>query len=243
MPDCGAQRDNCPLGVSLKFDETCRVKPFAGNTVLCHLPQQGAGFTIFDSFLDVYRALPSYNFVHKISILPPSSYHMTVFDGVNEQTRGTAAWPQGISEGTSLTKCHELFVERLKDFKSTCPRPIRMSLDETLPLLTPWGPKWEPITLPLKPVDDAQGEALYRLRDELAACLGLRDPNHAAYIFHVTIAYICKKFDAHEREECDRARRQWANSIAKKNAVISFNAPEFCSFDDMFSFRRLLTLS
>lgn len=80
-----------PPDVGSKFDADGRVRPFAGNTVVCHLPQQGEHADAFEAMLDIYREAPSHPFMRKVALLPPSSYHMTVMGGANDTPRGCAA--------------------------------------------------------------------------------------------------------------------------------------------------------
>src|SRR3546814_10770713 len=45
------------------------------------------------ALLDIYREAPAHPFVRKITLLPPSSYHMTIFGGANDKPRERKSWP------------------------------------------------------------------------------------------------------------------------------------------------------
>ncbi|MBB5345874.1 hypothetical protein HDF10_003875 [Edaphobacter lichenicola] len=81
--------ESTPKDASLKFTPDGTRRPFAGNTVICHLPQQ---CKIRDEAADLGNALRSSSFAHKLGILPSDSYHMTVFSGPNDQDRAVYGW-------------------------------------------------------------------------------------------------------------------------------------------------------
>ncbi|NCH90086.1 DUF1868 domain-containing protein [Cronobacter dublinensis] len=72
------------LDVGRKFSSSESPLPFADNTYLGHLKQQGQGFKTFNTILNVYRVLPESRFFRKMAVIPSSSYHITLFVGVNE---------------------------------------------------------------------------------------------------------------------------------------------------------------
>ncbi|MFL7979353.1 DUF1868 domain-containing protein, partial [Xanthomonas vasicola] len=62
-----------PSDVGRKFLRSRRPMPFAGNTFVGHLEQQGDGYDSFDRVLNIYRELPEQRFANKFALLPPSS--------------------------------------------------------------------------------------------------------------------------------------------------------------------------
>src|SRR3546814_19742624 len=86
-------RSKFPPDVGSKFYADGRVHPFPGNTVICHVPQQGEHSGCFNALLDIYREAPAHPFVRKITLLPPSSYHMAIFGGANDKPREPKHWP------------------------------------------------------------------------------------------------------------------------------------------------------
>ena len=115
-----------PREIGRKFDIGGRVRAFAGNTIICHLEQQNGGYDVFNNFLDFYRSLPTLDFSSKIAALPPSSYHMTVFGGANDQSRQLNLWPSDVSLQAPMDECNEHFYEKLKSFHTRLQTPIRM---------------------------------------------------------------------------------------------------------------------
>src|SRR3546814_1123827 len=60
-------RSKFPPDVGSKFYADGRVHPFPGNTVICHVPQQGEHSGCFNALLDIYREAPAHPFVRKIT--------------------------------------------------------------------------------------------------------------------------------------------------------------------------------
>lgn len=224
-------RPAAPHDVGRKFFADGRVRPFAGNTIICHLPQQGPGYETFDALLDVYREMPIHEFGRKIALLPPSSYHMTIFGGANDQGRSPGAWPADIPTDTPIDVCSALLAKRLADFDLDCALPIRMRVNDAEPMHP------EPLLIDLVPVDAAENLKLRRLRDRLSQTLKIRTRDHDRYGFHITLAYQIAWFDEAENADFQRARDRWRSELRKTAPVIEFQAPEFCTFKDMFAFK------
>ena len=64
-----ADSNTGPGDVGRKFEANGRVRPFAGNIIIAHLPQQGPGFAAFDRLLNIYRDLPVCAFARKVTSL------------------------------------------------------------------------------------------------------------------------------------------------------------------------------
>jgi hypothetical protein len=226
-----------PHDVGRKFFVGGRVRPFAGNTIIAHLPQQGLGFRTFDSILDIYRDLPACGFGRKVTALPTSSYHMTVFGGANDQQRDRGPWPSDLPHDLPIEVCNRLLAERLAEFRLGCEPVFRMTVDETVPAATA-----SPITLHLRPLDDGEAAKLRLLRDRLAEALKIRSADHDTYRFHITMAYQIDWFTRSETAEYRAALGKWRAAVKRSAPVIALGAPEYCVFNDMFAFERLFTL-
>ncbi|BBB58427.1 hypothetical protein UNDKW_0154 [Undibacterium sp. KW1] len=119
-----------PKDVNRKFNADGSVRSFAGNTFVGHIEQQGAGFQGFDTLLNVYREVPKYSFKEKIALLPPSSYHITVFVGVNDEDRNTPRWRDGLDRATPINKITSETTKLLKSRKKTHYAPFEFILDD-----------------------------------------------------------------------------------------------------------------
>lgn len=237
LPEIASGRNLQLPDVGSKFDAEGRVLPFAGNTVICHLPQQGEYAGPFRGLLDIYRELPRHDFARKLTLLPPSSYHMTVFGGANDRQRIARNWPADISLNVPIDECTRLLNGRLEDFElgSTSPIRMRVALDES-PM------EERPLKIRLTAVDAAQERRLRDLRDRLAVRLRLRSPTHDNYEFHITLAYIYRLLSPSEHRAFRAMRTQWHERLAANYPVIHLPLIEFCRFPDMFYFERLAVL-
>lgn len=87
---------------------------------------------------------------------------------------------------------------------------------------------------------DAEEEGrLRRLRDRLADAVGFRAPDHGTYGFHITMAYLLRHVDGEEREELDRV---FAGLLPGVRMEFELGRAEFCTFEDMYAFRRVFYL-
>lgn len=226
-----------PRDVGRKFFANGQVRPFAGNTIISHLPQQDGGYQAFNAVLDVYRDMPLHGFSRKLSFLPTSSYHMTVFGGPTDQGRDKAFWPADVPLDAPIGRCNEILAERLAGFRMGVDLPFRMKIDDRNP---PGAAS--PITLHLAPADEHEAAKLRRVRDGLAERLRLRAADHDRYQFHVTIAYQIEAFTPSEQEAYASAMAGWRAALARRAPIIEIGAPEYCVFEDMFAFQRRFTL-
>jgi hypothetical protein len=225
--------DEVSPDVGRKFYADGRVHPFAGNTVVCHLPQQGEHSATFNALLDVYRELPAQRFASKLAVVPPSSWHMTVFGGVNDRPRTPATWPKGIPVDAPIAEVTRIIGERIRAANLSQVAPIRMRVDTG-----EGGPDRWTMRLHLIPSDAAETAKLRSFRDALAAATGIRSPTHDSYAFHITIGYWLSSLAPDEELAFRAAISRWRRSVATASPVVSFGTPEYCFFKDMFAFER-----
>lgn len=224
-----------PPDVGRKFASDGTVLPFNGNTIICHLPQQGADSAPFDALLDVYRALPGEGWARKVAALPPSSYHMTIFGGANDKERHHPLWPADLPLDLPMGDCDRILGERLRAFRlgeEAGPYLMRVNPQE------PHGGE-TPLTLRLLPADAAQDRRLRRLRDRLSQVLGIIDNDHDHYRFHITLGYQFAPLTAQEDAAWRLSLARWKRQIPP----ITLGAPEYCLLSDMFAFKRQFYLS
>lgn len=227
-----------PVEIGRKFQADGRVRPFAGNTIIAHLPQQGDGFAAFDRLLDIYRDLPRHAFARKLTALPTSSYHMTVFGGANDQGREREPWPEGVPIDAPIDRCNAILAERLRGVRLGQAPPFRMVVDEAA------APAHvSPITLHLRPADAGEAARLKQVRDRIAEAVRMRAPDHDRYQFHITLAYQTGWFTPEEEQAYEAAMLGWRDTLVGEKVVFELGAPEYCVFQDMFAFQRRFTLA
>ncbi|MBY5760268.1 DUF1868 domain-containing protein [Rhizobium leguminosarum] len=223
-PEAGP-RERYPSGVGQKFDVDGAVRPFAGNTIICHLNETSP---LQEPLKALYAELETSRLAALYTLLPPSSWHMTVFEGICDQVRKPEYWPSELPLDASLTECNAFFEDRLNDFDCDFRAPIRMSISSFRPLV-------DGISLKLTPIDAAEEIRLRGFRNQLADVLTLRPPGHDDYVFHLSIAYLIRHLTEDQGAELSALQ---ARAFDAMPAEFELGAPEFCHFGDMFEFRR-----
>jgi len=219
----------------LKFNLDGTRKPFAGNTVICHLPVQ---CDLRDAMVELHEELASAPFRHKLGLTSTDSYHMTVFPGANDQDRSQSGWPSYVPLDATIESCNRAVQTRMQAARLRCELPLRVRIDvtETLNYFTA-------CTLRMTPVDAEQNANLRALRDQLASVYGFRTNDHDQYTFHITMSYQIARFTDREQTLYRRILRAHLRQMVKAAPVLELGEPEYCVFPDMFRFepKKLLT--
>jgi hypothetical protein len=212
------------------------VHAFAANTFIGHLGQQGEDFAVFDALLNIYREFPCHSFHQKIALLPPSSYHITVFGGLNEADRGSKRWSQTIARDMSMEQATERYLQALRMLPKLGEQPFQFEVD--FEHVT--APKTEgSLYIALRPVDLATERRLQAIRNQLADLTGLHRPDHDHYSYHVTIGYFFKFLDAIEAQDLSVATAQWMQAIAATQRKPRITSVQFCRLRDMYAYEEL----
>jgi hypothetical protein len=216
-----------PPGVSGgKFSADGKPLPFAGNTLLMHLSPTSALYTYL---LQLHEALRTSFLSRLCTLLPPPSWHMTIFEGVCEQVRDVDHWPRDLAQGAPLDEITEEFTRRLSDFKwEDDGPPYLMRINGMDPLEVGIG-----IHLEARTQDEER--RIRRLRDRLAERLKLKMPNHDKYGLHISIAYLLRRLTGEQERELKGLVSRILEGGPKE---FELGAPEFCTFGDMFKFDR-----
>jgi hypothetical protein len=212
----------------LKFNPDGSRRPFAGNTVICHLQPQGA---TRDAVERIATDLKRSSLMRKISLLPPTSYHMTVYPGVNDQGRDITGWPSYVAKDATIEECSRVVGERMRQFHLECQLPLRMKVDEVKTIANPRAS-----TLRMVGANADEERKVRSIRDRLVDVFGFRDNKHDEYGFHITLAYQLQRFTPAEQAEYHAIMAKNVPLIATSAPVFEFANPEFCTFPDMFRF-------
>lgn len=223
-----------PADVGRKFLRSRRPMPFAGNTFVGHLEQQGDGYASFDRVLDIYRELPEHGFANKLAVLPPSSYHVTLLGGVNETDRAHGPWPSDLARDAALADINASFLSRLQQRNTTPLGACRFVVDPTAAMT---GSN-DNLLIPLLPADAATAQRLETARKGLMALTLLQRPDYSHYRFHISLAYLCETLDADEQADYHGAVGVWLKRLAAAGPI-TVPRFHFCTFNDMYAFRTL----
>jgi hypothetical protein len=218
-----------PRDTLLKFNPNGQPRAFAGNTVICHLPQQSR---FQDAVAALGDALRSSTFANKLAILPSDSYHVTILGGLNDQDRTRYGWPLDLPINAPIIECNHIIGERIARFRMRSELPIRFRLDKEKTV----APQ-RASGLQLVPADAKEKLKLHILRDQMAAeVFRYRAADHDTFGFHVSLAYQLNSFTAEERRDYQSELVSHLPAIIAAAPVIEFGIPEFCTFGDMYRF-------
>ncbi|QDZ00697.1 DUF1868 domain-containing protein [Nitratireductor mangrovi] len=215
-----------PRHLGTRYDVEGRFLPEPGNTIVCHVVAGSATAAALLAARDALKALPHGD---RFTCTPPSSYHMTVFQGTIEGRRGPDYWPAGLSADMPIDDTTEWFAARLRGLPpapSFRMRPVQMT----------------PLGLVVAGATDADEKAIRGWRDRLTALFDYRHPDHDEYVFHVTLAYQTAWLPADAGAAYRPALAEITRRIVEAAPTLELGPPEFCVFDDMKEFRPLIAL-
>jgi hypothetical protein len=214
-----------------KFNADGSVAYWPGNTIICHIDRRSAPYM---ALLDMHAALMRSGVTQRLAVLPPASYHMTVFEGIAYAQRHKY-YPADLPSDASIAACNAYMLEKLRHFDLGCVLPLRM---RPLPL----SEQTNRSAIWLEPADSAENRKLRDLRDRLAARLQLKAPNHDSYRFHISLNYITSPMDEAEQARFARVRTAILGDFIARVPLVELGRPELTFFDDMFEFRQQLYL-
>jgi hypothetical protein len=219
-----------PPSVGYKFDSDGNALPFPGNTVIFPVDPASRLYTVL---LQVHEDLKKRSYTRKIALLPPASYHVTIFNGADDRHRQPPLWPAGLPGTVSMWECHDHIERCLSGVSFNCALPLRLSI-------APRDPEemLRTLRLELNPLDNIEDDKLRHLRDRLASATGIRSPLHKQYRFHLSLAYVIDWFDALEQKSYAEDYAQWKCDIETAAPVIELGNPEYCTFETMLRFNR-----
>jgi hypothetical protein len=165
-------------------------------------------------------------------MLPPSSWHMTVFEGALDKPRKAAYWPADLDLNALIADCTALLEKKLESFDLQYETLFRLSVTGFKPLVSSIGVYIEPRTT-------EENMAIRHLRDRLADVTKMRQKGHEKYRFHLGVAYLLRHLSDEQDKELTEFLMRHFKDMPKE---LELGLPEFCRFEDMFAFERLLYL-
>jgi hypothetical protein len=214
-------------GTLLKFTAKGQPRPFAGNTIICHLPAQCA---MRDALEGLHEEVARNTFSSKLGLTPLLSYHMTVFPGATDQDRADG-WPSYVPSDAPIEVCNRAVGARIAEARLGFRTPIRVRIDEEATMNDAVAG-----TFHLLPADAQANTNLRNLRDQLSDLYGFRSKGHNTYAFHMTFAYQVMPFTQTEQNAYRQVLHDHMHAIVATRPELQFGTPEFCTFKDMYRF-------
>lgn len=220
-----------PPYLGVRFDAEGRALRCSGCTVIGHI-RPGP---VFDALVAARDALAAAPGGACFAWLPPSSWHMTLFDGLLHSRRSPGVWPEALPEDAAEADADAWFLEAVRTAPIAPPPPF--ALRPTGIAASGGG-----IGVTLEGATAEEESRLRAFRDALAAATGLAGrPGHASYRFHVTLAYALSHPADHEA--FDTALAATGARLIAAAPRVAVGPPEICVFDDMTAFRTLALLA
>lgn len=218
--------------MAMKFFDDGRVRPYPGNTIICNVIPDSP---IHRCMVRLQQELTVLPYADAFAFLPPNSFHMTLFRGVNDQLRVLGEWPRNLAMETPLEEVTREFCARLKTV--TLPGGFRMRANS----LTNTGTG--EIQLFIEGADETERENLKTARRLLSKTLRHERSGDDDDHFHISFAYRIKSISEEETERLGESCRRLFNEIVAPVGCFEVGPPTFCRFPDMLSFIPLLDLS
>jgi hypothetical protein len=216
-----------PVAVGQKFSSDGQVLAYPGNTFICHIPPGPAHRALTAAVQRLQDGLcaPAFAF------LPPSSYHMTIFEGVTDKDRSDGRWPEGIDAASKVDAVTAAFLQVIGKLEL----PTAVTIRPT-GLFGGFSVRVEGATM-------ADQATLRRARESLREATGICRPNFDDYTFHITLAYLLRWLTQNEAETVMLLSDEVAEGLLADAPLIPLGGVEFCSFADMNVFPLIARLS
>lgn len=217
-----------PLDIGRKFHADGAVRHFPGNTIVCHVASQTALIAGLDGLYDRLRQADA---AHSFTLLPPSSWHMTLYVGICDQDRRVARWPKDLALDAPMKDANLYVEERLRHATFHGPARFHMKVKHFWPLK-------DGIVLGVEPADATENRAIRALRDDISESVGMRLEGHETYEFHITMAYFVGQPTDTEFTALSALLAEELQNLLETVPVFEVGPPEYCLFNDMFCFQR-----
>ena len=211
-------------GAENKFDDKGNPLSFPGCTIICNIP---LNTDLSNEIINFQKKIENFNPKKTYFYLPPSSFHMTLFDCCNLNTKNTNYWPSNIDPNMDYKNVAIELNKRIKDYIF----PDEMNLK----LKAFFGG----YSIILEPFSEKDEKILRNCRDELSSLLKIKFENHERYTFHITLAYILRELNQIEISNLIEFNKKLFLNFNRKFPKITLTKPEMCIFKDMLEFKSI----
>jgi hypothetical protein len=209
--------------VGQKFYQDGSVRPFPGNTVIAKvLPS----LPIYAGLVEAQERFRAADSSGKYVFLPPSSFHMTIIEGLCDQVRTPELWSHKLDLQLPLAEVNQFILECFT--RLSRPSSFTMRISQTT------IPRW--LVIKLEPANSETSQSLQRFREEYSQETGIRFPNHDRYTYHISLAYNLLQLTADEERMIHSVQQEVQSTLAKRYPSIALDEPHLTTFEDMFRF-------
>jgi len=207
-----------------KFDDKGNPLPYPGCTIICNIP---LNTHLSDQIISFQKNLKKFNPEKTYFYLPSSSFHMTLFDCCNLNTKNTKYWPTDIDPDMDYKDIAIELNRRIQNY--IFPEELNLKLKMF----------FGGYSIVLEPFSEKDEKILRNCRDELSSLLKIKFENHQRYTFHITLAYILRELNKNEIKSLIEFNKQLSFDFSKKFPKITLTKPEICTFEDMLEFKNI----
>ena len=207
-----------------KFDDKGNPLPYPGCTIICNIP---LNTPLSDQIISFQKNLEKFNPEKTYFYLPSSSFHMTLFDCCNLNTKNTKYWPTDIDPDMDYKDIAIELNKRIQNY--IFPEELNLKLKMF----------FGGYSIVLEPFSEKDEKILRNCRDELSSLLKIKFENHQRYTFHITLAYILRELNKNEIKSLIEFNKQLSFDFSKKFPKITLTKPEMCTFEDMLEFKNI----
>ena len=211
-------------GAENKFDDRGNPLPFPGCTIICNIP---LNTNLSDQIISLQKNIENFNPEKTYFYLPPSSFHMTLFDCCNFNTKNTNYWPSDIDPDMDYKDIAVELNKRIQNY--IFPKEFNLKLKMF----------FGGYSIILEPYSEKDEKILRNCRDELSSLLKIKFENHQRYNFHISLAYILRELNKIEINNLIEFNKKLSLDFSKKFPKITFTKPEMCIFEDMLEFKSI----
>ena len=211
-------------GVENKFDDKGTPLPFPGCTIICNIPLNSY---LSDQIIIFQNKMKNFNPEQTYFYLPPSSFHMTLFDCCNLNTKNTNFWPSNIDPNMDYKDVAIELNKRIQNY--IFPEKLNLKLKMF----------FGGYSIILEPFSEKDEKILRNCRNELSSLLKIKFENHQRYTFHITLAYILRELKDDEIKKLLEFNKNLFHEFDKKFPKIILNKPEMSTFDNMLEFKSI----
>ena len=207
-----------------KFDDKGNPLPYPGCTIICNIP---LNTYLSDQIISYQKKIEKFNPENTYFYLPSSSFHMTLFDCCNLNTKNTKYWPTDIDPDMDYKDIAIELNRRIQNY--IFPEELNLKLKMF----------FGGYSIVLEPFSEKDEKILRNCRDELSSLLKIKFENHQRYTFHITLAYILRELNKNEIKSLIEYNKKLFFDFSKKFPKITLTKPEMCTFEDMLEFKNI----
>jgi hypothetical protein len=211
-------------GAENKFDDKGTPLPFPGCTIICNIPLNSH---LSDQIISFQKKMKNFNPEQTYFYLPPSSFHMTLFDCCNLNTKNTNYWPSNIDPNMDYKDVAVELNKRIQNY--IFPEKLNLKLKMF----------FGGYSIILEPFSEKDEKILRNCRNELSSLLKIKFENHQRYTFHITLAYILRELKEDEIKKLLKFNKDLFQEFDKEFPKIVLNKPEMSTFENMLEFNSI----